>query len=78
MKLDIKINGNIPVDLDINDIISEINELSLGERWSIIARILNEINLSDIDQLSNSQIVIIRDFLNRQNKIYHEKNLRKS
>jgi len=71
MKINVEIKGQIPLNLDIKDIVKEINELPLFERWQIVSKILNNIHLRNIDELNNSKKIIIKNFLKQQTKIYN-------
>jgi hypothetical protein len=73
MKIDIQLNGTIPVNIPLEDIITEINELPLLERFQLIAIILNNLYTRDIDKLESAHIIIIRQFLKKQNAIFNQK-----
>ncbi len=77
MRIEVEIKGKIPLNLKIEDIIKEINKLRLIERWQIVAKILNNINLKDIEELEAYQLLMIRNFLETQNKYYGKEQTRK-
>ncbi len=68
--MNVHINGHIDAEVDAGQIINELNELPLMERWQYIAKILNNIHLRNIDELEPGQRELICDFLDRQKKIY--------
>jgi hypothetical protein len=62
MKITVDIKKEVEVDLD--DVISEINELPMSYRWNHVAQILNAIDLNK-DCLTNEQRDVVRKFLER-------------
>jgi len=70
MIMNIRINGFIDAEVDVDTIVKELNELELMQRWQYIAKILNNIHLRDIDNLEPGQRDLILNFLDNQKKIY--------
>lgn len=58
------------VDIEIKDIISGINEMSLEHRWIIISQIFRECNFEDLDTISTGQKFAILQFLEKNYKLY--------
>ena len=70
MILDIEIKGSIPAEIDLDMIVTELNELPLMKRWEYVAGILNNVHLRNIDELEPGQKDLILNFLERNKKIY--------
>jgi len=70
MEIDIKIKGVIPVDLDLDHVVKEINEQPLIDRWKFIKQLLYGIHLKDLDNLNPGQLKLIQDFLQTELKLF--------
>lgn len=66
MKIDIKVNKTIEVDIDIEDLIFEINEKEPIERAKIIAHIFNEIDKDCFAAFTEDQAKVIKKWFENQ------------
>ena len=73
MKIPVEINQNCVVSIEIEDVISEINNLPLSQRMNYVAVILNKI------ETENSEIIdihrdMILNYLQKQAIVFQNKN----
>jgi len=73
MEITIKPRGELSFDIPNDEIIEEINLMPLTKKWGFVAELLNEINLTDKQNLTDEQTAIILDFLRRTYELYSGK-----
>lgn len=69
IKTTIRINQEIEVEIDPDDILERINELTLPQKWNYIGHFINNIELS-ITEMSDAHKKIIRDYLESKLKLF--------
>lgn len=50
MKIEVMINDRVEVDMDMDDVIDCINSLEEKWRWNAVFRLLDEVNLNELDE----------------------------
>lgn len=63
LKVKVKINKTVELDLPIDDVVDEINDMPIQSRFNFIAKFINEIEFDDCKELSEEQIEIITKWL---------------
>ena len=76
MDVIIKPRGEIKFYMPVNDIVSDINELPLYDRFKVINKILKKVQLKNKNELSTEQTAIILNFLRRTYELYSNKLLK--
>ena len=66
IKISVKVNQLIDVDLDIEEIIDCINEMEVIKKWNFMAKMINGFSDEDISKLNSEQKSIIRKYLENQ------------
>lgn len=61
--VDFKVNSTFSTELDKDDILEAICQLPLTKRWSVVARLLNQIQLDEIHELEENQRKLILSWL---------------
>ena len=60
------------ITLPIDDIIEDINTMPLIERFAVISKLLNEIQLVNKHELTEEQKMIVLDFLKRTYELFSD------
>lgn len=63
MKVVTRINQDVEVEIDIDDVIGAINELDIKKRYNYIAQLFNGIDLGDKLALTSEQVSLIANYL---------------
>lgn len=66
MKITLPIKQRFEVDIDLDEIVEEINELPLVDRWNWIGKVINNIEVEDVEKLAPEHKALIKDWLERQ------------
>lgn len=66
MKITLPIKQRFEVDIDLDEIVDEINELPLVDRWNWIGKVINNIKVEDVEKLHPEHKALIKDWLERQ------------
>lgn len=67
IKLEVKINKSFELDLDVDEVISEFNDIApVLERINLASNIINNISDEDIEKLSIDQRIIAAKYYERQ------------
>ena len=69
INLDIDLNQIVNIDVSLDEIIDSINNCSMKGRWNYIAKIISKVELN-INNLSDSERQIIKDYLQRKLDIF--------
>jgi len=70
MEIEILLRGESKVEMPIEYIIDEINKQPLNQRFAVLRRMLNEVILCDINNITIGQRAIIIDFLQKYYEIF--------
>ena len=70
MEIELEKKHKIFIRVDIDDLIKEINEQPLKDRWSIISQIFRECKFDDPGTVSEGQKFSILQFLEKNYKLY--------
>jgi len=62
----VQVKKEVEVTIHLDDIIENINELPMASRWNYIAKMLNEINVDDIESLEVGHKELISDYLKKR------------
>ena len=62
IKVEVKIDRPIDVEVDISDVIETLNNLPIAYRWNTIARILNVVQV-DLKDLDDSQRELVGNYV---------------
>ncbi len=57
-----KLDTEIPVDVDIADLIHILNEMPIAIRINYIAKILNGVNIYDYNALGKDQLELVKGY----------------
>jgi hypothetical protein len=70
MNLEITVIAEVKKEVEINvhldDVINKMNEINMVARWNYVAKILNGLNVDDINSLSNEQKKTVGSYLSKQ------------
>lgn len=69
--LEVRIDRAVEVSVHVSDIVHELNELPLVNRWNAITTILNHIDLNDQDELEPHQKEIIIQWIKSKIKTFN-------
>lgn len=65
----IRVNQEVEVSIDPNELLDQINELPLTKRWNHIAYFINNIQVS-INEMTDEQKEIVRNYLESKLKLF--------
>ena len=70
MEVIIQPKGEIKINIPVKDIVDDINQQPLMQRFAVVAHLLNHIFLNDKQDLEQAQKAIIVDFLRNTLEIF--------
>lgn len=71
MKLEFKLNSTFSTDVDIEDVIEAMNELTIQQRWNYLAKLINHVEVNG-ENLNEVQRKLILTWLEKQTEHFRE------
>ena len=72
MKIEVRINKTVELDMEVDDVIEQINLFPTKEKMNCSARILNGIELTDISSCEPAEKEMIVKYLKHKLEIYQK------
>ena len=66
----VKVISKITINIDIDDLIKDLNQKPLLEKWVYIKKILDDLFLKNIEELKPGESKLIINFLETQLKFF--------
>ena len=68
----VKVISKITINIDIDDLIKDLNQKPLLEKWAYIKKILDNLFLKNIEELKPGESKLIINFLETQLKFFKQ------